>query len=309
MKQFIALSALFLLLSHTNLIIADDDVYSPPKPREVRVKQTPQAPAETEKTVPYEEENSNTSSRQQPVYSDNDGGNYQTDNYSDDGWNSSYSDRIRRFHNPSIRYSVGWSLSNSYWNDPFYSYNSFGNSWNSPYYSYGSNIYSPYGYNDFYYPYYGSSTVIVFNDPWSNCYNPYYGYGYSPTCASIIYNNAYPYYYGGGYESPRRNVVNTPRTGGYYNNTNNTNGRNYNYNYPSNSGYNRGNTQQQTPKKYSNPNSGTNSQSNDTYKYHQPAYNNSGNTHRENTPSNNGNWGNSNDNSGRGGVKIGSRPK
>src|SRR5665647_2455081 len=129
MKKFIALFVLSLTILSLpfNLLIAGDDVYDAIKQREIKAKPSSyNAPTEsTEKSVPYSEEDNSNQNRPSTAYS-NDGGYNQSDSYYADDWNYSYSDRIRRFHNPSIRYSVGWSSFNNYWNDPWSSYSTFG---------------------------------------------------------------------------------------------------------------------------------------------------------------------------------------
>jgi hypothetical protein len=109
------------------------------------------------------------------------GGNYIVNNYYlDDNSYFSYSDRIRRFHNPYY-YDPFWDNSFSWgWGDPFYS-------WNYPYSSYyGWNSwgwdpwynswgYSPYcynswygGYNNWYSPYYSNHNFGHHNQNWNN---------------------------------------------------------------------------------------------------------------------------------------------
>ena len=227
MKKIIVLPVLILCFSYINLLEAGDDVYDAPKQREVKVKQTYSDPKDqsVEQSIPYNEDENTNSRSQSPSYNNNQNDYQYDNNYSGNEWNYSFSDRIRRFHNPSIRYSYGWSNCNNTWYDPWNSYNSFG--------TYNFTPSWVYSYNDYFNPFCGGTQIIIINDPWMNSwyntgyYNPYNNW-YSPSCASIIYNNGYPYNGGYYHDGGRKNVVNTPRTGGYNNNTNNgTSGNNY----------------------------------------------------------------------------------
>ena len=112
MKKILSITAFLLAISSINNLIAQDDVYDAPKPKQVKVKPTYSAPAEqtekiipVEKTQPYTEEG-NSSSRMQSTSNNN---NYtRNDNdYSDDfssNFGYGYSDRIRRFHNNSFQF-------------------------------------------------------------------------------------------------------------------------------------------------------------------------------------------------------------
>ena len=312
MKKIIALSAILLCISQFPLQ-AGDDVYDAPAEKKVRVKQERPAPEERtvpqERTVPYEEENS-PSRTQSPTYNNqNDNYNNSYDNnYSSDDWNYSYSDRLRRFHNPSVRFSYGWSVCNNSFYDP----------WNA--YGYQPSYITPswaYTYNDFYNPFWSSSVVVY--DPWgypSPYYSPYNSW-YSPTCSAIIYGNgynSYPYYgnggyggyYGGGYEVSPRNTYNGPRTGGYSNTNSHPRGSNYTGSSNTNNSGIQNNNPQSAPAKRWN-NAGNNS---NTYKYSNPNINRESPAPQQRTePSNNG-WNNNNsNNNGSGGIRIGTRPK
>lgn len=340
MKNIVIFSALLFCVFQINSVVAQDDVYDAPRPKQVKVKATYTAPSEqeeriipVEKTMPYEEGNSSSSRMQSNTYNQN---NYsQNDSYYNDNDYASdfgygYTDRIRRFHNPSFQFNYGWNNWNNNYYDPWNSYsNTYGwNNWNS--YSFTPSW--TYGYNNFYNPFWSGSQIIIFQpgfgySSWYNTgfYNPYNSwnnyYGFSPYCASTIYNYGYPNYEG-YYDNHRKNVVYTPRTGGYNNTNHFSNGSN-NYNSNSNtnySGYSNGsnNTQQvTTPKKWNtnyNYNNSNSDNSNNVYKYNnnKPA-NNNWNNNSSPEPSNNSGWGNnSNHNSGNNsnsGVKIGSRPK
>lgn len=306
MKNFIALSALlFSIFGHSELR-AGDDVYDAIREREVKAKisYSNNSTEQTEKTVPYSEEDNNRNSRRPESDYSNESGYYpSSDNYNYDGWNNGYSDRIMMFHNPSIRFSAGWGAYNNTWYDP----------WN-PYSTFGTYSFTPtwlYSYNDYNNPFWGASPYGSFYDPMMSWYNPgfynpaYYWNWYSPACAAILYNNAYPYYgYSTYYDSNRKTVVTGPRTGTYHSNTNhgfNSNTNNPNLTQPGN------NSSTPANKRWSNP--GNNTQpGRDVYRYSRPEPNtNPGNWNRENAnPSNNGDWGKSNNS---GGVKLGTKPK
>lgn len=341
MRNIVVFSALLVSMLQISLVNAQDDVYDAPKPKQVKVKPSYTSPSEqqekiipVEKTQPYYEEGY-TGSRMQ---SSSNGNNYirNSDDYSNDyssDFGYGYTDRIRRFHNNSFQFNYGWNNWNNNYYDPWNSFNNtYGwNNWNS----YAFTPSWTFGYNNFYNPFCGNNQIIFvqpgFYNSWYNTgfcnpfssWNNYGLYGFSPYCSNTIYNYGYSNYEG-YYDQHRKNVVYTPRTGGY-NNTNNItkgNNSNYNYNYPSNTnntgGFTKGNTNQQqvapatpTTKKWNNStynNSGNNSNNdnNDVYKYNnnRPA-NNNWNNNSTPAPSNN----NNSNNSGNSGIKIGTRPK
>ena len=145
MKKIILVGLLMFGFTHIHVLQAGDDVYDAPTPKKVKVQVQRQAPVQ-EQSVPYYEDNNgrqqrNFSNQQQSNNYQNQDNDYQGDdyqydnNYIEDDWNYSYSDRLRRFHNPSLRFSYGWSSCNNSWNDPFYNsfnnncYNSFTPNW------------------------------------------------------------------------------------------------------------------------------------------------------------------------------------
>lgn len=340
MKNIVIFSTLLFCLFQINGVMAQDDVYDAPKSKQVKVKPTYSAPAEqtekiipVEKTQPYNEEG-NTSSRMQSPSNDN---NYirNNDDYSDDysaDWGYGYSDRIRRFHNPSFQFNYGWNNWNNNFYDPWNSFNNnYGwNNWNS----YAFTPSWTYGYNNFYNPFCNNTQFIIvqpgfnswyntgFNSPinnWNNVgWNSWNNFGFSPFCANTIYNNGFSNYEG-FYDQQRKNVIYTPRTGGY-NNTNNTtksNNTNYNYNYPSNTnngGFTKGTTNQQQvapSKKWNNnttnkTNTNSTPENNDVYRYNNQPANNNWNNSTAPSPSYNNN---NNSGNGNSGIKIGTRPK
>lgn len=344
MKNIFYIVFLSLLASPSGYIFGQDDVYDAPRVKEVKAKKTTvQPPAESvEKTVPYEDEEKSGSRKPAPAAVDNQ--NYNegySDEYSGDfGGGFGYSERIRRFHNPSIQFSFGWNN----WYNNYYSpwesyYNNYGwNNWNS--FSFTPSW--MYTYSDFYNPFWPNTQIIIIQQPWINSwyntgfYNPWNSWnnwswnsfnnwgwsGFSPWCSGVIYNNAYPNY-GGYYDYNRKNVIYTPRTGGFYNNTNKAVNNNYNnYNSPN---YNNNapgvikNTPSNPVNKWSPPKqqqpNNPNSTYPDVYKYNRTNPDNRGNDYdRGNTPppSNNNGWNkgnNSNNNDNNGGIKIGTRPK
>lgn len=342
MKKIIVLSVFLAGILQINFVKAVDDVYDAPAPKQVKVKKTYTAPAEqTEKTVPYSEEG-NSGTRISSSSGNDIQENYQTDNnyYNDENYSGSsfgYTDRIRRFHNPSIQFNYGWNNWNNNFYDPWNSYNNnYGwNNWNS----YAFTPSWTYGYNNFYNPFSGPTQIIIIQPGYSSWYNtgfcnPYnswngFGsYGFSPYCSNAIYNYGYSNY-SGYYDYNRKNVVYTPRTGSYGNTNNSTGNSNYNYskNYPSNTnsgswnatGTNNTNSSNNinnnsTPvktNKWSNNNS-TNPNSN-SGSWSNPYKNNNNNTTPSNNNSHNNNSGwqnnNSNPDNNNSGIKIGSRPK
>ncbi len=348
MKNIFIFSVLLVSILQVNLANAQDDVYDAPRPKQVKVKQTYSAPVEqTEKIIPVEttqsydeDRNSNyrisSNNDKQPNYSNNNNGNYYSDNDYSSDFGYGYSDRIRRFHNSSIQFSYGFNSYNNFY-DPYNSYNNNWNTWDN--YSFTPSW--TYGYNNFYNPFCSNNQIIIIQpgfSSWYNTgfYNPYsfnswnnYSYGFSPYCSNAIYNYGYSNYEG-YYDNNRKNVVYTPRTGGYNNTNHITKGNvsNYNYNSPSNNnnggGFTTGNNTQQnvSSKKWNNGNSNnSNTENNNVYKYNNNnrptnTYNNQNIApNNQNTaPANNNNsWGNSNNNnnsnSGNSGIKIGTKPK
>ena len=344
MKNIVIFSVLLTSVFHFSMAKIQDDVYDAPKAKKAKVKQTYSAPVEqteriipVEKTQPYIEDETTTSrmsssdfnSANNSRYNDND---FQ-DNYSSD-FGFGYTERIIRFHNPSIQFNYGWNNWNNNFYDPWNSFNNnFGwNNWNS----YAFTPSWTFGYNNFYNPFCNNSQFIIvqpgfnswyntgFNSPfnsWNNFgWNSWNNFGFSPYCANTIFNNGFSNYEG-FYDQQRKNVIYTPRTGGY-NNTNNitkSNNNNYNYNYPSNTnngGFTKGSTntnqQQVTPtKKWNNnttnktsPNSNSTPANNDVYRYNNKPANNNWNNSSSPAPSYNNNSG-----SGNSGIKIGTRPK
>ncbi len=334
----IILYTLFLLgIFYLNLAVAQDDVYDAPVQKPMKVKSYKQQHniasderlGNSEQTQSYSEgDNPNT---RMNVTNNNyyNNSSYGNDGYYSEDWNYGYTDRIRRFHNPSIQFSYGWNN----WNNNFYSpWNSF-NSWNS----WDNYAFTPswmYSYNNFYnpfwsgmYPSYGSWFNIGMYNPFSNWGFNNGWYGFSPYCYNTIYNYGYNNYYGGYYDYNKRNVVYTPRIGGYSNSTNagisGYNSGNSGTNTNNTGGFTKGNTnqpqQQVAPtskwnnrtinNNYSNPNP------ENVYRYNNssPSYNNNSYNNRNNGG---GGWDNSfksepniNIGTGGGGVKIGSRPK
>lgn len=343
MKKGLFVSGLLLFLFSFPAAMAQDDVYDAPK---VKAKKTPKVstnlPA-NEQSVPYYDEENSAGKRTNLPGNNNNNGNYgyeqQQDQqrygdnyYADDfAFNSGfgYTDRIRRFHNPSIRFHVGWDY-----------YNSFYSSWYNNFdYGWYNNYFTPswvYNYSNFYNPFWNNSTIVVIQQPWYNSWysagfnNPWWGWNrwdnwgynwFSPHCSNIIYNNNYPYY-NNYYDYNRKNVVSAPRVG-YHTNTpyvpvksNNNNGNNNNgYN---NNGYN--NNTNQPNKTYNNKQWNNNNQPrtnpNDVYKYNnQPKNNNTTPNYQKNNnnnaPANNGGWnkGNSAPSNNNSGIKIGTKPK
>jgi hypothetical protein len=341
MKKLVIIAGILFGFSQQNLVKAVDDVYDAPQPKQVRVKQTYTEPSKQvqpiEQTAPYyDEDNSNSRVQSNNVNRSNNYDDRDDRMYSDDYSGSSfgYSDRIRRFHNPSIQFSYGWNNWNNNFYDPWYN-----NSWNN----WNNFSFSPswsYGYSNFYNPFYTNTQILIiqpgFNSWYNNgFYNPYYSYygnsygfnnfgwnGFSPYCSNVIYNNGYTNY-NNYYDANRKTVVSAPRTSGYSNsNQYRNNTSTYNNSGNSNSNSNNGNwnvnnnTPSNTPnKKWSNNNNNNPQPQNqgswsNPYKSSTPTYNN-------NTPSNNSGWNNSNNSSspapsngsGNGGVKIGTRPK
>lgn len=351
MKKIIALTVVIAGFLQGSNMIAADDVYDAPVKRKVKQtysepSQTYPAPAEIERTAPYIEEGSTTA--RGSSFGDNttdyrvSNENYYSDDYS--GSSFGYTDRIQRFHNPSIQFNYGWNNWNNNYYDPWNTYNNqFGwNNWNN--YSFTPSW--TYGYNNFYNPFWNTSAIVIiqpgfnswyntgFNNPWNNwgwsSWNNYnYGYGFSPYCSNAIFNNGFSNY-GGYYDYNRKNVVYTPRTGTYGNSSVSTGTRNYNSsgssntnsggwnvknNTNSNTGSNATNNNSGNTKnnKWSNSNSNTNSTNNSGWSNPYKNSNNNNNNSNYNTqPSNNNsNWNNSNSNSNSNssGIKIGSRPK
>lgn len=344
MKNILYIAFLSFLTCSAGFVFAQDDVYDAPRVKEVKTKKaTVQPPAENvEKSVPYyDEENANSRKSEPSIKNEENSRRYhQDDEYSNDfGGGFGYSERIRRFHNPSIQFGFGWNN----W------YNNYYSPWESYYNNYGWNnwnnfSFTPswmYTYSDFYNPFWPNTQIIIIQQPWINSwyntgfYNPWSswnnwswnGYnnwgwsGFSPWCSGVIYNNAFPNY-GGYYDNNKKNVIYTPRTGGFYNNTNKaTNGNYNNYNSPSNNNNAPGvikNTPSSPVNKWSQPKqqpANPNSTYPDVYKYNRTNPDNRGNDYdRGNTqpPSNNNGWnkGNNNpNNDNSGGIKIGTKPK
>ena len=340
MKKIIVLSVLLVSILQINFVNADDDVYDAPKPKKVKSKQIYTSPTQqTEKTVPYSEEGSSvsrTSSSGNDMQND-----YQIDNnYVDENYSGSsfgYSDRIRRFHNPSIQFNYGWNNWNNNFYDPWNTYNNnFGwNNWNS----YAFTPSWTYGYNNFYNPFCNNAQIIIiqpgfsswynngFYNPWSSwnnySWNSWNNYGFSPYCSNAIYNYGYSNY-SGYYDNNRKNVIYTPRTGTYGNSNTSNGNRNYNStkNYPSNTNsgswnatgngntnssnnVTNGNSTPPKTNKWNNNNSNSNSGS-----WSNPYKNNNNTNTTPSNNSNNNNWQNNNSNSdNNSGIKIGSRPK
>jgi len=339
MKNLALLPFIFFSLFISNTVIANDDVYDKPMQKKEKVKNTYRettptnsAPAEVEKTVPYQEVETTNTNR---TYNDNDDYSNSNEYYSNDySSDFGYSNRIRRFHNPSIRfnYSYGW---NNYY-DPYSSYNQlFGwNDWNSY-------VFTPswmHNYSNFYNQFWSSATIIFiqpgFNSwynsgyysPWNSWNNWNYNYGFSPYCNNIIYNNYYnghpqQHHYGnyGDNNYSNKNIVNTPRTGTYSNtpsnnnNNNSTNSNNNNGGWNVNNNSNSNNTTTTKSNKWTDKkdtdtpkNNGNNGWSN-PYKNNNTNSNN-GNENYSKPSNNNGNWNNNNSNNNSG-IKIGSRPK
>ena len=336
MKKLLVLSVLWVAFSQINSVKAGDDVYDKPTEKKVKIKQTYTEPVEQpkkiiseEKTQPYTE-NGNSSVRvQSNEYNRND------DNYSDNNdfgsdFGYGYSDRIRRFHNPSIQFNYGYNSYNNFY-DPYNSYSYNNNNWNS----WDNYAFTPswtYGYNNFYNPFCGNTQIIIiqpgfsswyntgFYNPYNSWNNYYNSYGFSPYCSNTIYNYGYSNYEG-YYDNHRKNVVYTPRTGGYSNTNNFTKGNNTNYNYNQSTntnntgGFTNGNNtpQNYNTKKWGNENNNSNPENNNVYKYNNKPENNWNNNSTP-APSNNNNnngWGknDNNSNTGNSGIKIGSRPK
>lgn len=342
--------AIFILPA--NISLAQDDVYDNPRPKQSKAKKTYTEPTEqsekkntAEISQPYtESEQTTTRIADKNFIADNYSDNYTdyNDGYDSD-WNYSYTDRIRRFHNPSFQFNYGWNNWNNNYYNPWNSYNNnFGwNNWDN--YSFTPSWYHSYA--NFYNPFNSTQIIIIqpgfgysswyntgYNNPWNawnnfgwNSWNNNW-YGFSPYCSNAIYNNSYYHHYGinENYYN-KRNVVNTPRTGGY-NNTGNVQSGNGNYNQynnnPSNTNNGKGgfndnssntNTQQVTKTtkwntKQSNPS--TNTPNENVYKYAQP--NNHSNNSWNNTPSYNNNSYERekiNTNDGNSGIKIGTRSK
>ncbi len=337
MKNTLLLGLFFTCIFSSIDIMASDDVYDAPTPKKEKIKQvektttTPQyqTPSTVEKTVPYLDEE-NSSSQRQSSYN-NTRGNDDEYYYSDDYSGSfGYTDRIRRFHNPSIQFNIGWSNWNNYY-DPWYSSpydNLFGwNNWNN--YSFTPSW--MYSYNSFYNPFWNTTTYIIFQpgisswyntgyySPW-NSWNSYYpNYGFSPYCNNLIFNNNYNHHnhYNGNYETNNKNIIYTPRTG-TYNNTYNPNSGNSN-NTPSNPNNNNGgwniNNNSNSSNNYSTPKQNKwtdrsdNTNSTPKGSWSNP-YKNNDNDNYSKPSNNNNNWNNSNSNSNNNsGIKIGSRPK
>ncbi|MEZ5055244.1 MAG: hypothetical protein R2807_10870 [Chitinophagales bacterium] len=177
MKNTLLLGLFFTCIFSSIDIMASDDVYDAPAPKKEKIKQvektptTPlyQTPSTVEKTVPYTEDD-NRSSQRQSSYNDtrgNDDEYYYSDDYSG---SFGYTERIRRFHNPSIQFNLGWSNWNNYY-DPWYSSpydNVFGwNNWNN--YSFTPSWMS--SYHSFYNPFWNSTTYIIFQPGFSSWYN------------------------------------------------------------------------------------------------------------------------------------------
>jgi hypothetical protein len=351
MKKIIIISGMLIGFAQCNTLIAQDDVYDAPKPKEVRIKQTNTQPAkqteilrQPEQTVPYYDEDNNSSRKQSNIQDNARNSQFEDDrNYSDDNFVSGfgYTDRIRRFHNPSIQFNYGWNNWNNNFYDPWNSFNN-NNGWNN----WSNYAFTPswtFGYNNFYNPFCNNTQIIIlqpgFNswyntgfcspfNSWNNFgWNSWNNFGFSPYCANTIYNYGYPNY-GGYYDSNRKNVVYAPRTYGYGNtnrngtsnsNSNNTSGWNVNNNNNTNSINNNtnNNTQGSKTTKWSNSNNNNNSQQKPG-SWSNP-YKNNTTPVNTTTPSNNNNgWNNSNNNSntttprpgdGSGGIKIGTKPK
>jgi hypothetical protein len=254
MKNLVVGSIVAGLLMAGTLVKAGDDVYDEFTPKKVRVTQSNTAP-----TTPSPVSTGSPS----PSFGENRSGDsyYQED---DNTFSASYSDRIRRFHNPSVGFSAGFGgyyggYNNFY--DPFYSNNNWYNpGWNQ------SNWFTPRPYWDYYNfwnPF--SSTIIIINspwqqnwgwcnDPWSNFgwnnnwnsswnnpwYNPYNSW-WTPSCHNIVNNN-----WGWDYGYGRKTPVYTPRINTHTNSPNFSNSQknsgNSNYQYEFNSGKNNGTT-------------------------------------------------------------------
>lgn len=342
MKKIILFVGMFLISAGITYSVANDDVYDAPQPKKVRIKQSYEAPKSTTTTpvysppeqqvvAPYtDEENSSSRISSANRQSTNNDDRYSSQDYYADNIGFGYSDRIVRFHNPSIRFNYNYSNMNGYY-DP----------WNSNMYWNNSYIFTPswtYGYSNFYNPFWGNQIIII-NQPWMSSwysggyYSPYNNWnswnnigwnGFSPYCSNAIFNNGFNNY-GGYYDYNKKNVVYTPRTGGYSNTNNYTGNNNYTKNYPTNTNTNSGwnvngntntnsdNSLQTTPDKWS-----TKDKSNNSGKGWSNPYKNSNTTPSNNSntttsPLNNG-WNNNSTSSpkpgnGKGGVKIGSRPK
>jgi hypothetical protein len=310
---------------------AQDDVYDAPRIKEVKIKK--QAPVQEEKVVPYYEEDESSSNRSRSAFSNgNANDNRYSDSYTDDNLSGfGYAERIRRFHNPSIRFSYSYGSMFNSWNDPWY--NSFDNGW---YNSFTPSWMS--SYNNFYNPFWGGNQIIIINQPWisswynAGFYNPWNSWGstgwnswnnwgwnsFSPWCSNVIYNNTFNNY-GGYYDYNRKNVVYTRRrTGGFSTNTNtiiktnpnfnpnnasNTNNPNIINNSPSSTGKSKWNkTPAQNNSNSAYPDVYRPHNSNNTYDRSNtvPPTHNNNNGWNKNTPS-------SPDNTG--GIRIGTKPK
>lgn len=118
------------------------------------------------------------------TYTDENGNAYVTNNYyNDDYYDYEYSSRLRRFHQPNLRYNYYDDYyTNSYW----YSYDP---------YSYGTSIYL--GYN-WYWPHYS-----YFRPGWDWSYGIGFGWGMPlGYCGwDPFYSSYYPYWYGYGYHN------------------------------------------------------------------------------------------------------------
>lgn len=347
MRKILLIGILGLVFNST---FADDDVYDAPRPKKEKVRIEKKTAVQEEQVVPYYEEEQNKTVRKQSTYSNSSNNeydrsyedNYNSDNfssfgnnnsnwYADDYWASSYSNRINRFHNPSMRFSTCCNA--NLWNNPYnnYSYNNF---WNDGWYFNSFPSYSSF-YGNNWSPF--NTQVVIIQSPWLNSwYNTGWGYStYSfwnwgtPSCSNFSYGNPYYNYQGNniGYNyygnenfnnnQHRSNTVNTPRTGGY----NNTNSSTYN----GSKGY--GKTENVTPpSKPENTwavqkNKPTPNQQNEkpnVYKYNNPSNSTNewntkavekSNSSNNQQPSNHSGWGTPNSNSNSGGVKFGSRPK
>ena len=134
MKNITVFFVLIASLLCAHPLQAQDDVYDAPVQRQPKAKVSKPVYSEPQerivlpgRTQSYSESNDNSTARtiNNNYYNNN---NYSDDNYSDNdyysndfGYGYGYSDRIRRFHNPSMQFSYGWNN----WNNNYYS------SWNN----------------------------------------------------------------------------------------------------------------------------------------------------------------------------------
>lgn len=322
-----------VLWNHT--AAAQDDVYDAPISRPAKVNKAKPVYTEQEeklifpeKTESYTEENSTISrigSENNTYYNNNNY--YNNENYYSDDWNYGYTDRIRRFHNPSIQFSYGWNN----WYNNYYTPLNYYNSWNS----WDNFSFTPswlYSYNNFYNPFYGSS--MLFYQPgfssWYNTgfYSPFSNwgfydswYGFSPYSYNLIYNYGYSNYEG-YYDTQKKNVIYAPRTSGYSNSNYIRSGNTNTNNAPANSNTNFNNSDNnQSLQKQTSPaikwnsrssNTDYNSKPDNTYRYQQqPTYNNrsSEDNYRNNSAPAEPNFNINTSPNNNSGIKIGTRPK